>query len=76
MNKFDILFEEIKDISELLKDCEVEYQPGDSEDPNKCQYCGKDINDKIYKLKNGNVCEKCFNTRIKKRKVNNNDQQI
>ena len=29
MNKFNILYEEVKDITEILKDCEVVYQQGD-----------------------------------------------
>ena len=31
MNKFNILFEEVKSVADILKDCEVVYQPGDSE---------------------------------------------
>ena len=48
MNKFNILFEEVKSVADILKDCEVVYQPGDSENPNKCKSCGKDIIGKMY----------------------------
>jgi hypothetical protein len=74
MNKFNILYEEVKDITEILKDCEVVYQPGDSENPNKCKSCGKDIEGKMYSFKDGNMCEKCFDLLIKRRKNDENEQ--
>ena len=74
MNKFNILFEEVKDITEILKDCEVVYQPGDSENPNKCKSCGKDIEGKMYKLKDGNMCKTCFDLIIKRKKKTENDK--
>ena len=68
MNKFNILFEEVKSVADILKDCEVVYQPGDSENQNKCKSCGKDIIGKMYSLKDGNMCKKCFDTLIKRKK--------
>lgn len=74
MNKFNILFEEVKSVADILKDCEVVYQPGDSENPNKCKSCGKDIDGKMYKLKDGNMCKKCFDLIIKRKKKTENDK--
>ena len=73
MNKFNILFEEVKSVADILKDCEVVYQPGDSESPNKCKSCGKDIEGKMYKL-NGNMCKTCFDLIIKRKKKTENDK--
>lgn len=74
MNKFNILYEEVKDITEILKDCEVVYQPGDSENPNKCKSCGKDIEGKMYSLKDGNMCKKCFDTLIKRKRKTKDEE--
>jgi hypothetical protein len=71
-NKFNLIYEEMVTVTDLLKDCEVIYHPGDYDNPEKCSGCGCDIIDKAYKLDNRNMCENCFNLFIKKpRKIGN-----
>jgi hypothetical protein len=66
MKKFNLIYEEIKTVADILNDCKVVYYPGDSENKMKCKSCGCDLIDKMYSLKDGNMCENCFNLLIKK----------
>ena len=66
MKKFNLIYEEIKTVADILNDCKVVYYPGDSENKMKCKSCGCDLIDKMYSLKDGNMCENCFNLLIKR----------